>query len=118
MLYWEGNLIGKKDRHQLLQSDIEGDVNSKFCSMEMRAIETLIDASNKDYGRPSSVFTPSPRKVDQVSISLAIISWTLYDPLLYDYLRDGYDIGKFKFSIGSTNGTTSHLLVDDYTEAT
>ena len=78
MLYWEGNLIDKKDHHNFLLSETEEDatiaVTSKICSMEMRAVETLIDAAHKDVGIPRPVFTPSPRDVDQMSTVLASIS--------------------------------------------
>ena len=86
--------------------------------MEMRAVETLIYADNKDDGIPRPVFTPSPSEVDQVSTLLASILPTLDNYLLYDFLRDRYDICKFKSSIGSTNGTTNQFLVDNDTEAT
>ena len=74
MIEWEWNLIDKKDRHQFLLSDIKEGVTiavtSKICSMEVRAVETLIDASHQGDGRPRTVFTPSPREVDQVSTVL------------------------------------------------
>ena len=62
--------------------------------------------------------TPSSLKVDQLSTLLSIISPTLDNALIYDSLRDRAEMGKFKSSIGSTNGTTSQFLVDDDTEAT
>ena len=86
--------------------------------MEMRAVETLIDAAHQDYERPRPVSTPPPREVDQMSKVLASISPTLDDALLFDSLRDRYDMGKFKSFIGSTNGTTSQFLVNDDTEET
>ena len=77
------------DQHFLL-SEIEEDatiaITSKICSMEMRAVENLIYAAHQDDGRPTQVSTPPPRKVDQVSILLAIISPTLDDALLCDSL--------------------------------
>ena len=85
--------------------------------MEMRAVETLIDASHQDDGIPRPVFTPSPREVDQVSPVLDSISPTLDDALLYYSLQYRSEIGKFKSSIWSSNGTTIQLLVDDGTEA-
>ena len=92
MLDWEGNLIDKKDRQHFLLSEIEKDVTiagtSKFCSMEMRSVETLIDAAHQDYGRPRPVFAPSPREVYQVSTVLASISPTLDDALIYESIRD------------------------------
>ena len=84
----------------------------------MRSVENLIYAAHQDDGRPTPVFTPPPRKVDQVSILLASISPTLDDALLYESLWDRAEIGKFKSSIESSNGTTSQFLVYDDTEAT
>ena len=56
MTFWEGNLINKKDRQNFLLSDIEEDatisVTTKICSIDMRVVETLIDAAHQDYGIP------------------------------------------------------------------
>ena len=86
MLDWEGNLIDYKYQHNFLLSDIEEDstiaVTSKICSMEMRAVATLIDAAHQDDGRPRPFFAPSPCELDQVSTVLASISPTLENNLL------------------------------------
>ena len=115
MLNWEGNIIDKKYIHHFLLSAIEEDatisITSKFCSMEMQAVKTLVDAAHQDDGRPGPVFTPSPRKVDRVSTVLASISPTLEDALLYDSLKYRSEMGKFKFSIGSTNYTHNQLVI-------
>ena len=84
----------------------------------MHAVETLIDAARQDDGIPRPFFTPSPRKVDQMSTVLDSISPTLGDTLLYDTLWDRPEMVKFKSSIGSTNGTTSQFLVNNDTKAT
>ena len=122
MLVWEGNLIYKKYRQHFLLSEIEEDVTiavtSKMFIMEMRAVETLIDADHQYDGRPRPVFTPSPRKVYQLSIVLVSISLALDDALLCNSLRFRSEMGKFKYSIGSTNGMTRQFLVDNNTEAT
>ena len=86
--------------------------------MEMQAVETLIDSAHQDNGIPRKVFTPSPGEVDQVSTVLASISPTLDNALLYESLRDRYDMGNFRSSIGSTNRTTSQFLVENDTKAT
>ena len=61
MLDWEGNLTNKKDVQHFLLSDIEEyatiAATIKICSMEMRAVETLIDAAHQDDGIPRPVFT-------------------------------------------------------------
>ena len=94
MLNWEGNIIDKKYIHHFLLSAIEEDatisITSKFCSMEMQAVETLIYATHQDDRRPRPFFTPSPRKVEYVSTVLASISPTLDNALLYEPLRDSY----------------------------
>ena len=67
MLDLEGNLIDKKDLQHFILSEIEENVTiaviSKICSMEMWAVETLIDAAHQYYGRPKPFSTPSPREV-------------------------------------------------------
>ena len=122
MLDWEGNPINKKDRPHFLLSEIEEDatiaVTSKIFIMEMWTVETFIDADHQDDGRTRPVFKLSTRKADQVYTVLTSISPTLDYAPLYDYLRDRAEMSKFKFSIGSTNGTTSQFLVDYDTKAT
>ena len=122
MIDCEGKLIDNKDHQQLLLSEIEEyatiAVTTKICSRAMRAVENLIDAAHQDNGRPSPVLTTYPREVDQVSTVLASISPTLDYALLYESLRERSEMGKFKSSIGSTNGTTIQFLVDDDTTAT
>ena len=93
------------------------DVTSKIFSMEMRAVETLINADHQDYGRPRPVLSPSPHELDHVSTVLVSISPTLDNALIYDSLRYRDEMGNFKSSIGSTNVTTSQLLVDNNTKA-
>ena len=83
----------------------------------MRTVETLIDAAHQYYGIPSPVFPPSPRELHQVSTLLASISPTLNNALLCDSLRNRAEVGKFKSSIGLTNGTTSQFLVGGDTKA-
>ena len=89
MLDWEVNFIDNKDPHHFLLSDIEEDATlavTSILSMEIRSVETLIDAAHQDDGRTIPVFTPSSCEVDQFSAVLDIISPTLEDTLLYDYL--------------------------------
>ena len=104
MLDLGGNLIDKKDHQHFLLLEIEEDatiaVTSKFCSMEMQGVETLLDAAHQDDGRHRPVFTPSPRKVDQMSTVLSIISPTLDNTLLYYSHQDRADMVNFKSSVG------------------
>ena len=64
MLDWEGNLIEKKDRQNFPLSEIDEDatiaVTSKNFSVEMRAVETLIDAAHQDDGIPRIIFHTFP----------------------------------------------------------
>ena len=71
MLEWEVNFIVKKDRQHFLLSEMEEDANisvtSEICSMEMREVETLINAAHQDDGRLRQVLPYSPREVEQVT---------------------------------------------------
>ena len=62
MLNWEGNKIDKSDRQQFLLFDIEEDVvmaaSVQIFSMEMRAVETVMDSNNNDYERPLPMYRP------------------------------------------------------------
>ena len=100
-----------------MEEDANIAVTSKFFSMEIRTVETLIDGAHQNDGIPRPVFTLSPRKVDQVSTLLTSFSPTLDESLIYYILKYRSEIGNFKPSIGSTDGTNIQFLVEDDTGA-
>ena len=117
MLDWEGNMIEKKDRVQILLSDIEDDpaiaASVQVSSIETRFVDDVIERSHPpDEDAPKPKFTEIPRAADQVSSVLASLSSTLVDQDLYDRLQARADLGRFQASIGSTNVSN-----DDYLES-
>ena len=117
MIDWEGNMIEKKDRVQILLSDIEDDpaiaASVQVSSIETRFVDDVIERSHPpDEDAPKPKFTEIPRAADQVSSVLASLSSTLVDQDLYDRLQARADLGRFQASIGSTNVSN-----DDYLES-
>ena len=85
MLEWEVNPINKKDRRKFLyiEEDATIAVISKKFIMEKQTVETLINATHQDNGRPRPVLITSPREVYQVYTLLTIILPTLDNALLH-----------------------------------
>jgi hypothetical protein len=115
MLDWEGNIIDKKDRQQLLLSDIQEDTfmaaSIQIGSIETKAIDTVMESTvEDDIERPHPCYQHVPQEADQVSSILASISPILNDQTLYDRMAERANLGKFQASIGSTNVTNNEYL--------
>jgi hypothetical protein len=101
MLDWEGNMVQRRDRVQILLSEILEDVavtaSVQVSSTEIRAIDTVFEGNvipHDDEAHPC--WQPIPRAVDEVSSILASVSPTLDDQVLYGRLAAKADLGKFK----------------------
>jgi hypothetical protein len=124
MLNWEGNMIKKKDRTQILLSEISEDTamaaSIRISSVESKTIDSVITRSNataEEMVHPC--WRPIPRAANEVSSMLTSLSPILDDQVLYKQLLARSDLGKFQTSIGSTNVMEGKYLVDDdKTEAT
>jgi hypothetical protein len=119
MLDWEGNMIKKQDRGQILLSEVHEDTalaaSVQISSIESRMINNIFqrndDVSPEEKVHPC--WKPIPRAADEVSSVLAGISPILDDQALYERLQARLDLGRFQVSIGSTNALGSEFLVDD-----
>jgi transposase InsO family protein len=119
MLDWEGNMIEKKERQQLLLSDIEENpamaASVTIGSTEAGNIDLVMDSYDDEYDRPQPCYEYVPRSADQVSGILAEMSPILIDELLYERMEARARLGKFQTSIGSTNATDNKYIVNDDT---
>jgi hypothetical protein len=117
MLDWEGNMITKRDRQQILLSEIQDDTamaaSIEISSIEVQAIDSVMETMNELYEKPHPCYQPVPREADQITSVLASVSPLLNDQTLYDRMAERASLGKFQVSIGSTNVTDSEYLVDD-----
>ena len=117
MLDWEGNMIQRKDRVQILLSDIPEDVataaSMQVSSAEARAIDNVLDKNGITHDEKiHPIWIPIPRAADEISSILASISPTLDDQVLYGRMNERADLGKFKISIGSTDALGGEYLVE------
>lgn len=123
MLDWEGNMVEKRDREQIILSEIQEDAvlsaSVQVSSIESKTIDTVLversELENKGK-RPEPCYQHVPAEADQVSSVLAEVSPLLNDRVLYDRMKVQSDIGMFKTAIGSTNATDNKFLVETVTE--
>jgi hypothetical protein len=116
-LDWEGNIVERKHRTQVLLGEIQEDesltVSAAVSSVETRTIDLVLEAANASEERAGRSYQHIPRDADQISSILAEVSPLLDDVALYERLAARSDIGKFKASIGSTDAPSKEYLVED-----
>ena len=115
MLDWEGNMIDRKQRTQILLSDIPEDdmmaASVAISSAESNEIDKLLERSGADSEETVNSRWPAiPRCFDQVSSVLGEVSPILDDQVLYQRLQARSTLEKFQMSIGSTNATENKFL--------
>jgi hypothetical protein len=120
MLDSEGNMVQRKNRVQILLSDIPEDAavtaSVEISSAEARTIDNVIGGTNvasHDENAAHPCWQPIPRAADEVSSILASVSPRLDDQVLYGRLAARADLGKFKASIGSTDMSGGEYLAKD-----
>jgi hypothetical protein len=118
MLDWEGNMIAKRDRSQILLSDVHDDTalaaSVHILSIESNLIDDLLQRSDADTEeKVHPRWQPIPPEANEVSSVLAGITPLLDDQALYERLQARLDLGKFKASFGSTDASSSEYLVSD-----
>ena len=117
MVDWEGNMIEKRHRTQILLSEIEEHENMRvsavISSIESRTIDRVLDDLDVLEEKVAPQYQPIPRAADEISSILASVSPILDDATLYERLAVRSAIGKFKTSIGSTDAPSSAYLVED-----
>jgi hypothetical protein len=118
MLDWEGNIITKKDRVQVLLSEIPEDTavaaSVQISSVENCAIDSVLQRSDRaSEEKVQPCWQHIPRAADEVSSVLAAVSPIFTDETLYELMQDRAELGRFQMSIGSTNAIPDLCLTSD-----
>jgi hypothetical protein len=118
MLDWEGHMVQRKDRVEILLQDIPEDTvmtaSVQVSSMESNAIDSVFESTSVTHDEEAHpCWEPIPRVADEVLRALESVSPILDDQTLYGRLSATADMGRFKASIGSTNVSKSKYLIDD-----
>ena len=119
MLDWEGNMVERKDRIQILIDDLpDGNKmvgSTQISSVESARIDAIVEARMAEACKVA--MTPCravPAKADEVSAVLAGVSPNLVDVTLLDRLTAHHDLGMFQATIGSTDAPKgTYLVVND-----
>jgi hypothetical protein len=93
MLNWEGNIIRKQDRQQILLSEIQEDdimaASFSIGSIEVGADNVVMERGAEDhYSKPHPKYQHVPGAADQISSILREISPTLNDQTLYHKMKE------------------------------
>ena len=117
MMDWEGNMVERQHRTQILLSEIEEDdkmkVSAVISSIETRTIDHVLDDFNILEEQVAPCYQPIPHAADEISSVLASILPLLDDMALYERLSARSEMGKFKASIGSTDAPSKEYTVGD-----
>jgi hypothetical protein len=117
MLDWEGNMVEKRHRTQILLSEIEEDEtkvsSTTISSIESRTIDHVLEDTNVLEEQVTRCYQPIPHAADEISSVMAGISPILDELSMYERLSARSEMGKFKASIGSTDAPCKEYLVED-----
>ena len=120
---WEGNMVERRHRTQVLLSDVEENANMSvsavISSIESRTINRVLEVEDVLEEKVAPMYQPIPRGADEIASVFAGVSPILDDVTLYERLSARSELGKFTASIGSTDAPNSaYLVTDDDTAAT
>ena len=117
MLDWEGNMVERKDRMQILIDDLPDGAKmvglTQISSVESARIDAIVEARAAE--ACEEIKTPYhavPVKADEVSAVLSRVSPNLVDITLLNHLSACRDLGMFQATIGSTDAPRGTYLVD------
>ena len=117
MLDWEGNMVERKDRMQILIDDLpdgaKTDGSTQISSVELARIDAIVEARAAE--ACEEIETPYhavPAKADEVSAVLSRVSPNLVDVTLLNQLSAGRNLGMFQATIGSTDAPKGIYLVE------
>jgi hypothetical protein len=115
MLDWEGNMVEKKHRTQVLLSGVEENEamasSMQVSSIESRAINGALETSEDEEGPVKPRYDTVPRAADDISSVLVPISPILDDMVLCQRLSARSELGKFQASIGSTDAPDNDYII-------
>jgi hypothetical protein len=104
MLDWKGNMITKKDRVQVILSEVAKDTalaaSVQISSVENCAIDTVLQRSHSaSEEKILPCWKHIPGAADELSSVLAAVSPILNDETLYEMLQNRADLGRFQMSM-------------------
>ena len=118
MLDWQGEMVQKKHRRQVLLSAVKADdVMAASLSIGQAEVSVIDTNLERSYENSSEVTQPPypviPRGCDEISSVLAGVDPCLNDEVLYQRLEARAKLGDFMMAVGSTTVLpTSHLDSD------
>jgi hypothetical protein len=121
----QGNMVEKRDRMQILLSEVQIDsamaasaeisqLESKFINKRMEEVDQVYTVEQED--RPT--WSHIPCEVDEVASVLCSVSPLLDPTTMCSLLSERGEIGRFQSSVGSTNATRSDYPMDELTVET
>ena len=121
MLDWEGNMVERKDRMQILINDLPDGAkmvgSTQISSVESARIDAIVEARAAEACEEiETPYRAVPVEVDEVSAVLSGVLPNLVDAKLLDHLSARRNLGMFQATIGSTEaprGTYLAETVDD-----
>ena len=117
MLDWEGNMVERKDRMQILINDLPDGVkmigSTQISSVESARIDAIVEARPAEACEEiETPYRAVPVEVDEVSADLSGVLPNLVDAKLLDHLSARRDLGMFQVTIGSTDAPRGTYLVE------
>ena len=117
MLDWEGNMVERKDRMQILIDDLPDGAktvgSTQISSVESARINAIVEARAAEACEEiETPYRAVPAKADEVSAVLSRVLPNLVDVTLLNQLSAGRNLGMFQATIGSTDAPKGIYLVE------
>ena len=117
MLDWEGNMVERKDRMQILIEDLpDGGKtigSTQISCVESARIDAIVEARAAEACEEiETPYRAVPAEADEVSAILSGVSPNLVDAKLLELLSARRDLGLFQETIGSTDAPRGTYLVE------
>ena len=117
MLDWEGNMVERKDRMQILIEDLPNGVkmigSTQISCVESARIDAIVEARAAEACEEiDSTYRAVPAEADEVSVILSGVSPNLVDAKLLELLSARRDLGLFQVTIGPTDAPRGTYLVE------
>ena len=117
MLDWEGNMVERKDRMQILIEDLPDGVktigSTQISCVESVRIDAIVEARAAEACEETDPpYRAVPAEADEVSAILSGVSPNLVDAKLLELLSARRDLGLFQATIGPTNAPRGTYLVE------
>ena len=117
MLDWEGNMVERKDRKQILIDDLPDGAKTvgltQISYVESARINAIVEARAAEACEEiKTPYRAVPVEADEVSAVLSGVSPNLVDAKLLDHLSACCNLGMFQVTIGSTDAPRGTYLVE------